>query len=363
MNEVSIVGAGMAGLVLAREIASHGIRCTVYETRGRVGEGANKASGILSIEGLQTIGISYKEAMVNTLDGAVIYGGGKRLRIKADKPKAYVLDRELLAQACAKDAREAGAEIVLNARLGKEKLQEMARENIVVGADGAVSTVASVFGFPEVRDYILTYKAEYRGAKIEDSHSVELFFAGAAKKFFGWNVPYSKSVLEVGIGEWMRSKRNSRTVFQSFIKNDKIADEISGAEMLAGRASMIPLAVRKETVRGNVLLVGDAAGQVKATTGGGIIFGALCAKEAAAAILAHVSRGTPLYAYESMWRRKYGGELKLHRLIHAYYSMLGSRGFGAMLSMWQLLGVDRFLSEYGDMDRPSLVMKRMFVRR
>ncbi len=362
MDRVAIVGGGIVGLVLARELALNGIDCTVYESRRRIGEGANKASGILSVEGLKHIGISYKSALVNTLDGAVVYGGGKKLRIKAKETKAYVLDRELLAQSCAKEAKDAGAKILLNTKLGREELLALAKDSIVVGADGAVSNVASCFGFPEIKDYILTYKAEYKGVKIADMHSVELFFSGPAKKFFGWTVPYSDSVLEVGIGEWMRSKRNSFSVFKAFVTNERIVEEISGAAQMDGRASLIPLNARKRTVKGNVLLVGDAAGQVKATTGGGIIFGSLCAKLAAKAIINHIKRGDPLSAYERMWRKKYGGDLKLHKMIHGYYSMLGSRGFAAMLGMWQLLGIDKFLSEHGDMDRPSLVLKRIFIR-
>ncbi len=362
MDRVAIVGGGIVGLVLAKELALNGVSCTVYEARRRIGEGANKASGILSVDGLRSVGIGYKGALVNTLDGAMVYGGGKKLKIKAKETKAYVLDRELLAQSCAKEAEAVGARIVLNAKLDREELSALARDNIVVGADGAVSNVASCFGFPEIKNYILTYKAEYKGANISDRHLVELFFSSPSKKFFGWTVPYSDSVLEVGIGEWMRSKRNSYSVFKSFITNERIAEEVSRAEQLTGCASLIPLDARRKTVKGNVLLVGDAAGQVKATTGGGIIFGSLCAKLAAKVITDHIRKGTPLSTYEKLWHKKYGGDLRLHKMIHGYYSMLGSRGFAAMLGMGQLLGVDKFLSEHGDMDRPSLVLKRIFVR-
>ncbi|MCL5111564.1 MAG: lycopene cyclase family protein [Candidatus Marsarchaeota archaeon] len=130
----------------------------------------------------------------------------------------------------------------------------------------------------------------------------------------------------------------------------------------SGLASIIPLQARKATVKGNVLLVGDAAGQVKATTGGGLVFGALCAKTAAEAIVNHLRNGAPLSMYDRMWRRRYMADLQMHRAIHRYYSSLGPRGARLLFRLARTLGVEGFLSEYGDMDSPRKVAKRIFVR-
>ncbi len=361
-KEVVIVGGGVVGLVLAKELAKDGINVTVHEAKRSVGEGADKASGILSVGGLKEIGVDYRGAVLNSLDGAVLYGGDQRLRIKAKEPKAYVLDREIFGMLCAREAQAAGAKIVTNSMMGKEQLSSLEKDNIVVGADGVVSTVASHFGFPKIDDYILTYKAEFSNAKIEDVHSCNLFFSDAPRKFFGWTVPYSQSILEVGIGEWMHSRRNSLAVFNTFIKNDIVRKSLLSSSKISGRASLIPLQTRKTTVKGNVLLVGDAAGQVKATTGGGIVFGSLCAKTAAEAIKNHIRRGAPLSLYEKAWRKRYGLDLSLHKFIHSYYSNIGSRAASFIFRFAKLAGAESFLSEYGDMDRPSVVVKRLLIR-
>lgn len=362
-RKVIIVGAGTAGLILARELAVNGIEVEVFEADKQIGQHADKASGILSVDGLKLLGIDYSSAIVNSLYGAVIYGSKEAMSLRARKLMAYVLDRKLLARILYKNALDAGADIRLGFRLGREDIAKLDRDAIVVGADGAVSNVASFFGFPEIRSYILTYKAEYSHARVSDPTSVELFFSGISRKFFGWTAPYSRSTLEVGIGEWMGERRNSYSIFSEFIKNEKIRDAVRDSTRSKGLASLIPVVPRKKTVKGNVLLVGDAAGQVKATTGGGIIFGALCAKTAAECIISNITKNTPLASYEKIWRRRYGVDLALHRHLYRYYSALGSRGVDMMIKFSRTFGIDRFLEEYGDMDRPSLIIKRFFYKK
>ena len=360
-----MVGAGPIGLMLAKELAGMGVDVTVFDSKKRVSDNTAKASGIFSRAGLSRLGIDRAHSFVNELDGAVLHAGEETFRVETKEPVAYILDRGKFAESCKKLAEDAGAKIVLGKRFDKAELLELQKDGpcIIVGADGAVSTVASVFGFPHISEYVLTYKAEYENVDIRDPHKVELFFSKKiANRFFVWTAPYSKSKLEVGVGISGRSRRNSLSVFETFASIPYMRSVLRGSKKAAGYASMIPLEPRKKTVIGNVLLVGDAAGQVKATTGGGIIFGGACAKVAARAISANIKGGVPLSRYEKDWRKLYGLDLKMHRIIHAYYSSLGDRSFGTMLKTAKILGFEKFLSTHGDMDRPSLVVKRMIFR-
>jgi len=364
MKRVIIVGAGIVGLVLAKELASMGIEATVYDSNRDVADGAERASGILSKKGLERTGIDYAGAVLNALYGAVIHAGMENLKIKAGNIQAYVLSRSKLARICYKEAKDAGAAVILGKRLGKEDVLSMNNTNtVIVGADGVVSTVASAFGFPKISEYVLTYKATYNDARVADKHIVDLFFEEAyARGFFGWTAPYSSTELEVGIGTSHASKRNSLSAFESFTKTHAIASVIDGAERTSGYASIIPLEARKKTVFGNVMLVGDAAGQVKATTGGGLIFGIACSKIAASTIKNHIEKGMSLKAYEKAWRSRYGLDLKLHGLLHAYYSGLTEKRFEAFIKLARIFGAESFFSKYGDMDSPSLMIKRLLLR-
>lgn len=363
MKEVVIVGAGIVGLVAAREMSQRGIEVEVYDQKRHIEDNADKASGILSRDGLARTGIRYEKSKVNTLRGAILHAGREELKIKAREDKAFVLDRKELARACYEDAKDAGAKITLGRRLDRKGLKELGDGGrVIVGADGAVSSVASAFGFPKINEYALTYKKTYSGAEVADKSVVELFFYNRRNRFFGWSAPYSSSVVELGVGVSSRARNSSSKAFADFIKLNGIKSIIEGAKPETGYASMIPLETRKVTARGNVLLVGDAAGQVKATTGGGIIFGSLCAKAAAESVERHFRLGTPLEAYEKIWRKRYGTELKMHRMLHEYYSSIGSRSFEVFFRIARMLGAEAFFGKYGDMDRPSLMIKRFFLR-
>ncbi|MCL5430266.1 MAG: NAD(P)/FAD-dependent oxidoreductase [Candidatus Marsarchaeota archaeon] len=365
---VIIVGAGVIGLFLAKRLAEQRIDTIVYESKSRISQDTAKASGIFSIDGFAKLGVNPREAMVNMLNGAHIYAGGERLDIISKKDKAYVLDRGKLAEICMREAERAGAKIILGKRLKKEDIIELSKdsENIMVGADGAVSTVASALGFPAIKEHILTYKAEYEmatGNNGMEIDKVNLFFSNKiAKRFFGWTVPYSNGKLEIGIGISSRSKETSTMAFDKFLEIEYMRSMITGAKKTAGYASIIPLEARAKTVSRNAILVGDAAGQVKATTGGGIIFGVACAEVAASSIKKYVEGKAPLEHYEKAWRRMYGADLRLHRMFHEYYSHTNEATLGLMIRTAKVLGLDRFLGEYGDMDSPKLIIKRFVLR-
>ena len=355
----------MIGLTLAKALATAGIATEVYDSKRTVSEGHAKASGILSIAGLKSAGLPYKRSVINTLNGAVLHAGRETLRIRSKASKAYVVDRGKLAESCMMLAKDAGAEIVLGKRCSKNDIIQIAEDksNILVGADGAVSTVASAFEFPAIDEYVLTYKVEYDNANIEDKSAVNLFFSNeVANRFFGWTVPHSGQRMEVGLGISSRARANSFAAFNRFVNGGSLGTLIEGSKKANGYASIIPLSCRRTTVKGNVLLVGDAAGQVKTTTGGGVIFGSLCAGVLASAIINNVKKSTPLPVYEKEWRKRYGTELRIHKLLHLYYSSLNSASFEAMFKLSKIFGAEKFLSVYGDMDRPSLILKRFFLR-
>lgn len=363
-DDVGIVGAGVAGLVLATELAEAGISVTVYDGKAEVGQGAEKASGILSRSGLERLGIGYKEAIVNELRGAVLHSGRSSFRLTSKGVKAYVLDRARLARICARRAERSGASIELGRRLGADDIRALAKSSrVLVGADGAVSTVASTFGFPSIKEYVLTYKAVYEGAGVERSDSVGIYLDNSITPgFFGWTAPHSVSRVEVAVGIGARHRMSSFEAFSRFASTPPIQELVEGATRLRGDASLIPLSLRRKSSIGNVLLVGDAAGQVKATTGGGIIFGAACAKVAASVIKRHIRGSGGLGRYEMEFRRRYGLDLMVHSMAHRLYANAGTASTGLAFGVARMFRVDRLLSLYGDMDSPTRTLTGVMLR-
>jgi len=364
-DNVAIIGGGMAGLRLAEKLAGSDIYVTLYEGKRDVSYLADRASGVLSVSGVNRLGIDYSGALKNVLDGAVIYSSRQQMKVVSEKPQAYVLDRKLLIKEAYANAKRAGANIVLGKRLDEAELNSLDDgKTVIVGADGPASSVAKAFGFTPIKEFLLTYKAVYENVNYPESSIVRLFFDNAISKgLFGWLIPYSNDRIELGLGVSEKTKGNSKQAFEKFVKNSNIHAIVDSRKASSEYASVIPIGARRVTVKGNVLLVGDAAGQTKATTGGGLIFGLSCADVALQSIVNAFKNGRPLSDYERSWRKLYGLDLNMHRRLQSYYSNLDNRSIDRALYLLKKLGFDSFLSKHGDMDSIKTMMKRAFIRK
>lgn len=359
---MSIIGAATSGLIAAKRLAGHGIDTTVYDQKVALGMPV-VASGILSISGLEAIGIDPSRSMTNTLYGANIHSGTKTMKVVSEKPMAYVLHRQMLNEQLSDDAKKAGAVVVTGKRISAHELEGMRQSGLIIGADGTVSTVARHFGLGKVNGTVLTYKAEY-DVDIQEPGMVDLFFDNVKYRgLFAWLCPNTKDTLEVGVGVDSRYG-NAKSAFETFVKEPEVISMIGGRKPISHGASIIPIGLRQRFAddKNGVLLVGDAAGQVKSTTGGGIIFGGKGAILASRTVNDYFGGKAMLSDYEREFRKSYGLDLRLHSLISTIYNSMSPASMGIMLSALNLFGIDRFLAQYGDMDRPSLVAKRFFLR-
>ncbi|MEM3781720.1 MAG: NAD(P)/FAD-dependent oxidoreductase [Candidatus Micrarchaeaceae archaeon] len=356
-SETCVIGAGTAGLLLASSAAKMGLKVSVYDTKARPGMPPS-ASGILSIKGLDGLGIPYMSAVRNTLYGARIHAGSAQLTVLAKEKKAYVLDRPALNEILISEAEKNGARIVLGSRITARELDVFSRSCIIAGADGAVSMVSKHFRMGAIRKYVLTYKAVFELPN--DERSVDLYFDNSiAPGFFAWLCPISKYEVEAGIGV-DSSRGNAKLAFSRFMA--KYAKSVLGdSKMLNAYASIIPISSAKQIVNEEheVLLVGDAAGQVKASTGGGIIYGGNAALMAAKAIYEHVMHNAPLGAYSASFSKLFGTDMRLHGLVRLLYSSLSPGSMSLLIKALAKLGFGDKLSKYGDMDSVLLTFKRM----
>lgn len=362
-EKVVVIGAGTAGLLTAKRLGELGISTVVYDQKQKPGIPV-RASGILSINGLNSLKIDYHRAATNVLYGAKIHAGNETMVIRARKPQAYVLDRLRLNELLSDDCEKLGVQINTSRRVDSETMDSIKSGSILVGADGAVSLVAKHFGFPPIDKHILTYRAEYTTDDPKELDMVELFFNnGVAPGFFGWIAPESSEIVEVGMGV-DSGYGNSKLAFDNFLGLEDVAERVEAMKFRSGGASVIPIGLRKRFVdpARRVMLVGDAAGQVKPTTGGGIIFGGNAALIAANTIGMHMRGWVGLEMYEKLWRKEFDREMLLHRMFYRLYSSVSKKNLERATKMLRLFRLDAFFGEYGDMDRPSLMIKRFFLR-
>ncbi len=367
LKKVIIIGAGIIGLIFAKELSALNINCEIYESKPNVYKNADKASGILSKNGLEKLGIDFSSSIENKINGAIIHINNKKIRLEKTSTVAYIINRQKIVKVLYNELRNNKfIKFNFNKKIEKQELKKLKnnKNNIIVGADGAVSAVASAFDFPKIKEYILTYKTEYNNAKAANTNFVELFFNNKLMPgFFAWVAPHSNSKIEIGIGISSNKKKNSRDIFNKFIEDKNIKQIIKNAKIKSQHASIIPIAIRKKTVIDNAILIGDAAGQVKSSTGGGIIFGAMCAKIAAEIVHQNILENKPLKKYEKEWRKKYEFDLKMHRLLHNFYSRTNNKHLISILDFLKLLNMERIISKYGDMDSLVQTLKNIVTRK
>lgn len=326
-----IVGAGVVGCYLGKLIGD----CEVWEKNKEIVE--KPCSGLVSISGMKSLGIDISECTRNEIYGAKIFSENEDAEVSKNTPVAVVLDRLKFQKQLAQEAEDAGCRI----RFGTE--WKKPTSGVTLGADGAFSAVAKACGVE--RRFIVTKQIRCTLKNRADADSVRIYLGDFAPGFFGWLIPFDEKNVEIGLG-------CEKNVTQNF---EKFAQRFETEKITQTQLAPIPLFdAKQKTVFGKIALVGDAAGQTKATTGGGIIFGCSCARELADAVLAD-----DLESYEQRWRKKYGNDLGLHVQIRKF---LNKVNYDELLAIVKKEKLESFISLYGDMDRPQNLVSEVLKR-
>ncbi|MBS3061396.1 MAG: NAD(P)/FAD-dependent oxidoreductase [Candidatus Diapherotrites archaeon] len=362
MSTVAIVGAGPAGLKTAAHLAKEGIDVTVLEEHEKVGEPCN-CSGLISVEGAKKADLPLDDCLIGKITGAKLFApNNAMLVVQRNTAVAKVVDRAKLDQLLAKEAQKFGANIRSKSRLIDIRNEtlflessgrgEILKSKIVVGADGPSSKVRNLMGIEAgMNDFIHSYQVRAEG--VFDPNFVELYFGGFAVNFFAWVVPESKSVAKVGLG--CKTGLNPKNQFEAFLK----AKQMELYDRFEEKSFLIPC--RKplnSLVAQNKLLVGDAAFQTKATTGGGIVTSSLAGKLAAETIREHLFEKKKLENYNKKldWLNK---ELNMHWKIHNYYTKLNDNQVNKLFEKAKKAKVEELLSDYGNMDFPTQFIPKL----
>jgi len=273
----------------------------------------------------------------NRIDGARIHAGDISITVER-KEVAYAFDRKVLDAALAERAESAGARILFGRRWSGE------RADILIGADGFSSSVRSSLGIPTPR-YVMGAIGFVWGDF--DSYVDVYLDRDVAPGFFAWVIPRSENVAEVGLG--VDALHSSEVLERLRVFARRLGFE--RLDLLGAR----PIPVdrpRTRVVFGRTMLVGDAAVQTKATTGGGISYGLLAADGLADAIISG-----DLYAYQRFHHSYIFPRLFLHWLAREYLNRVDSE---QLLNLVREYDLEKELSRSGDMDDPFFLFSPRF---
>ncbi len=335
--EVNIIGAGPSGLISSISAIRNGFSPIIYEEHDFCGKREN-CSGLFSKTGLETLKefIDYKKLIKNRFNGAVIDLADEKIIVEKKEDVAYLIPRSEFDNGLYLNAEKEGVKIKLN-----ERIVDFNRFENIIGADGPNSNVAEFFNFPKIEKFISAAKSKIK-YKANDQNKVYLYYSNEMfNGFFGWIIPQNEEECEIGCGTVLPN--NIYGVFKNFEK--KI-----GARCEKINYSIIPIKTRIKTgikiKNRNIILVGDAAGQVKSTTGGGVILGGTCAK------IAGIYANDPI-KYEKEWRKKLGFEFKMHSFAQKFLEKRNWKELTGIARFIKRYKLDEYISYNGDMDKPS----------
>jgi len=365
--DVAIVGAGPGGLYAAVEALRSGLQVCVFDKKSVVGSPVKCGEYFPVREEMEYLLPSARDYMyVFDVPKQAIDNVCKTLRVISPKGteyefafKSYVLNRTSLEQGLAEQVERLGGRIVLqcpvelyveNGKLlvGTSKANSI-QAKVVIAADGFPSRIAKTSGI-STQEYLtpnnIAINYEYLMTDLEIDQSVTEMYFGTrfAPGGYGWIIPKGDRNANVGIG--IRTsffKRNDgKGYLEYFLRGYSLTkDKLEGGKPGLMIADVLPVdGPVNRTYSEHVMAVGDAAGMVMPTNGGGIATAMITGIIAGQVAADHLRRNVPLSEYENRWMQAIGAEMVVSRnlrrladrfmgndlVFHLMLKILGTRG-------------------------------------
>lgn len=359
--DVVVAGAGPAGCAAAGECARLGLKTLCIEEHGTIGYPV-QCAGLLSNAAFAECRVSDR-SVLNRVSGArVLSSQGSGIFIDAKKTMASVVDRGALDREMAEHAAADGAEFQIRTSAcdihdstlvtrGVHGPQQISFK-ILIAADGPRSTIARLLGMRRAPVFLAGIQADI--LRRNDPRFVEVY-PDASPGFFGWSIPTGPERVRIGLC----AQTDVPSLFEAFRKQ-------FGTTSVHLVTGTIPLGIMPRTYGHRTLFVGDAAGFAKPTSGGGVYTGIRSARHAAAVAAEACAAGrfddTFLAGYESRWKADFGNELALGFRLFELRQHLSAQDVDALIRALDDPEIIRVIEEHGDMDRPSVLARKLLLK-
>jgi len=374
LADAVVVGGGPVGSYTALHLAKHGVKTVVYEEHPQIGYPSHCA-GHISIRSLRSMGLyPLPNGIVeNTFCAANFYSPqGTKFTLHLSCPVTTALNRAKFDQYLAAQAKAAGAEFSMDSRVESLVNQNGSVQGInVKQADGNAMQVnsKSVFDCEGVSSRLLrqaglkplkrsglvyAVETEIEGAQDLEMDAVEVYFGRAyAPGFYGWLIPKPDGTAKLGLAA---NQGDPRSYLKRLMTKHPVAKkQLAKAKITQAGYHAISLGGPiKRAYADGFLAVGDCASQVKPTTGGGVIFGLTCAKEAASVAAEALKSGDvsakSLQAYQKRCDDLLNFDIRVMLRLRRFLNSLSDEKLDEMLRVVGKLGVDKALRDVDEID-------------
>jgi len=377
--DVAVVGGGPIGGNFAERIAEKNYTVAIFEQKKQIGMPLNCA-GLVTPRVFDFVDFSENLVVQNRIKGANIHSpSGYTLTIGGDKVHAFVIDRIKFDQEIIKNSKKNGAEIflgnkILSAQKHEQHIELLTSQKtevsckLLIGADGPYSKIRDIFSLPRPTEFLRGMGAEITGTSL-DPDFVEIFVGNkTAPGFFAWIIPTNEKGTKARIGLCITqdSTYSPKHYFSNFFKNKHTSQYLENIEITKHIGGVVPLGALRKTCTSNMMLVGDAAAQVKPTSGGGIYTGLLCAKYCSSVAIGALQKNDFslqfLKKYHKLWSADIGVELNRGMKFRKIFKTLSDKQMDKYITKFQNPKITEIITKYGDIDRPSKLVKPLLKK-
>ena len=373
VTDLLIVGCGVSGASAALAAARKAVAVKIMEEHPQVGLPSH-CSGHVGITGFKRFGPNLPPGIIeNKIKGAILTApNGKSLTLSRSTPVTWVLDRGAFDQHLASLAVKEGADLHLNSRVDsvqrsermfrvklssqKESLELYCK--VLIDAGGCAAPASRYVGVsnPNRRRLVNSAQCNFDNISDIDPDFVEVYYGQKyAPGFFGWIIPRRDGSAKVGLAAGART--NVQAHFERFLhKHPIVSTKLKNARRLS-KTLYHPIPVsgaRNKTYADGFMSVGDAASQVKPTTGGGIVFGLACGQiageTAATAICEENYSSSKMKLYEDTWRRIIGFDLNAMSYLRRLLYRIPDQYLDKLFDISNELKIEEILSKTSDID-------------
>ncbi|MGB7055164.1 MAG: geranylgeranyl reductase family protein [bacterium] len=352
--DVVVIGAGPVGSYTAYQLADKGFKVCLLDEKENIGESV-LCAGVIGKAAFKRYDLP-SESIVARVDSVSFFSPfGQRLVYEPQDIFAYVVDRDVFDRKLFLQAKRCGVDIFLKQRVlditgasyfysVKTSGKEFNTKAVVI-ATGVDYQLQSKVGLGNLPYYLYGSQIELPVPSARDKIEIHIgkdFAPGS----FGWVIPYGEKTSKIGVILAQKGKTWLRKfVEQRLGESSKFETKDIGIKPIA-------YGTIEKSTNGCILAVGEAAGQVKTTTGGGIFYGLLCSEIAVDKLTRTLRNGHSLSDYEITWRSALVSELDIGMNLRTIASKLGDQDIENLFSFvkqnkfWVELLVPRINFDY-----------------
>lgn len=371
--DVCVVGAGPVGSTISYYLSLKGLSVVLLDKKTKIGYPL-QCAGILSYH-INELNELPEDIVINKVKGAFLHSPNHILNVKKDYDVAYIIDRVAYDQFLLNRATDNGV-LLINQKAVDFDIDEgliflqnngCIKSKIIIGCDGYNSDLSNHIG--NIQDNFQASQmlvkisssdmAAYRKISENAIDYVDACLLEEALPGFLWSIPIGDDLYRVGLFS------NDSHKVQSEILADYLEKNNLEFEIIEKYKGFIPIFNKKNRlVKSRVILIGDAAGQIKPTSGGGLLIAFDACKCACEHIVKAIEKDdlSILERYQKEFMDKCQKEFSYQIKVQSTLHMLTNDDIDYLFLKLKENDGEELISEYGDMDTQFPLIKESLKR-